>query len=119
MKNLVQEFTFAKIAIGTFASVFVWAISISNCLATDTVDPKLLSAMEWRLVGQFRGGRVTTVAGVPDNPQLYYMGDLKGDWVNLHDELRKISTSDIAALNNWARTNTIPHISPPTKHLGE
>ena len=53
-----------------FASVFVWTISVSTCFATDTVDPELLSAMEWRSVGPFRGGRVTTVAGVPDNPQL-------------------------------------------------
>jgi len=27
--------------------------------------------------------------------------------------------SDIAALNNWAKTNTIPYISPPAKQLGE
>ena len=49
-----------------------------TCFAADTVDPELLSAMEWRLVGPFRGGRVTTVAGVPDKPQLYYMGATAG-----------------------------------------
>jgi len=70
LKNLFQEFIFVKIAIGMFASVFVWSISISTCFATDTVDLQLLSANEWSLVGPFRGGRVTTVAGVPDNPQL-------------------------------------------------
>ena len=102
MKKLVQEFTFVKIAIGMFASVFVWAISISTSLATDTVDPKLLSAMEWRLVGPFRGGRVTTVAGVPDNPQLYYMGATGGGvwktenagltWENISDGFFNVGT---------------------------
>ena len=102
MKKLIQEFTSVKIAIGMFASVFVWAISISTSLATDTVDPKLLSAMEWRLVGPFRGGRVTTVAGVPDNPQLYYMGATGGGvwktenagltWENISDGFFNVGT---------------------------
>ena len=34
--------------------------------------------MEWRFVGPYRGGRVTTVAGVPSDPQLYYMGATGG-----------------------------------------
>ena len=42
--------------------------------ATETVDAAFLDVVEWRMVGPYRGGRVTTVTGVPDNPQLYYMG---------------------------------------------
>src|ERR1039457_79595 len=36
----------------------------------------LLSAepLHWRLVGPFRGGRVTSVAGVPSQPNVYYFG---------------------------------------------
>ena len=70
--------------------------------AEETVDASLLSAMEWRLVGPFRGGRVTTVAGVPDNPQLYYMGATGGglwktenaglSWENLSDEHFNVGT---------------------------
>jgi len=37
-------------------------------------SPDLLSAMHWRLIGPFRGGRVTTVCGVPSQPEVYYMG---------------------------------------------
>ena len=32
------------------------------------------SAMRWRLIGPFRGGRVTSVAGVPGDPTTYYFG---------------------------------------------
>src|SRR5882724_5856970 len=32
------------------------------------------SAMQWRLVGPHRAGRVTTVAGIPGNPAVYYFG---------------------------------------------
>uniref|UniRef100_A0A832I2W2 Glycosyl hydrolase n=1 Tax=Eiseniibacteriota bacterium TaxID=2212470 RepID=A0A832I2W2_UNCEI len=34
--------------------------------------------MRWRLVGPFRGGRVTAVTGVPGSPRLYYMGATGG-----------------------------------------
>jgi len=33
--------------------------------ANITVDPKLYDGLEYRLVGHSRGGRVTTVTGVP------------------------------------------------------
>jgi photosystem II stability/assembly factor-like uncharacterized protein len=37
-------------------------------------DPTAFSAMQWRLVGPHRAGRVTTVAGIPGNPSVYYFG---------------------------------------------
>ncbi|TDI34484.1 MAG: hypothetical protein E2P02_30080 [Acidobacteria bacterium] len=62
----------------------IGALGAGSVLASETVDPSLLSAMEWRLVGPYRGGRVTTVAGVPGNPQLYYMGATGGGVLNYH-----------------------------------
>lgn len=41
-------------------------------------NPNLLSAMQWRLVGPFRGGRVSAVAGVAGRPGTYYMGSAGG-----------------------------------------
>lgn len=55
----------AMAAIGTLGSRPVRA---------QQVDPKLFAAMRWRLIGPFRAGRVTAVAGVPDDPAVYYMG---------------------------------------------
>ena len=43
-------------------------------VATDTVNPDLFSALEWREIGPWRGGRVTAVTGVPGHDRLYYMG---------------------------------------------
>lgn len=42
------------------------------------LNPKHLDVLEWRLVGPFRGGRAGTVAGVKENPNLYYMGTAGG-----------------------------------------
>ncbi|HEY6337679.1 MAG TPA: hypothetical protein VIW68_04225 [Candidatus Sulfotelmatobacter sp.] len=42
--------------------------------AAQQMTPGLLDAMHWRLIGPFRGGRVTSVSGVPSQPSVYYMG---------------------------------------------
>jgi photosystem II stability/assembly factor-like uncharacterized protein len=38
------------------------------------VDTTSLQALHWRMIGSFRAGRVSSVAGVPDNPNVYYFG---------------------------------------------
>jgi hypothetical protein len=42
------------------------------------VDPQALRALEWRLLGPFRGGRVIAVAGHPTEPATFYMGSTGG-----------------------------------------
>ncbi|TAK16187.1 MAG: hypothetical protein EPO35_05830, partial [Acidobacteria bacterium] len=42
------------------------------------VDPALLKGLNYRLVGPSRGGRVTTVTGVPSQPRTFYMGVASG-----------------------------------------
>lgn len=37
-------------------------------------DPSTFSDMHWRLIGPYRAGRVTSVAGIPGNPAIYYFG---------------------------------------------
>ncbi|HEX8073187.1 MAG TPA: hypothetical protein VF546_24790 [Pyrinomonadaceae bacterium] len=37
-----------------------------------------LGLLQWRLIGPFRGGRVTAVAGVPSQPNVYYFGATGG-----------------------------------------
>ncbi len=59
------------------------------------IEPSLYSAMKWREIGPYRGGRVAAVTGVPGKPLLYYMGATGGGvwktenggvtWVNLSD----------------------------------
>src|SRR5690349_23018292 len=42
------------------------------------VDPAFFSGLHYRLVGPARGGRVTTVTGVPSQPKTFYMGVASG-----------------------------------------
>src|ERR1041385_7643745 len=41
-------------------------------------DSLLLGGLSWRNIGPWRGGRVTTVAGVRGQPLVYYMGGTGG-----------------------------------------
>ena len=41
-------------------------------------DVNLLNGLAWRNVGPFRGGRATTITGVPGQPLVYYMGATGG-----------------------------------------
>src|SRR6266699_3178519 len=41
-------------------------------------DTSLYNALEWRSIGPFRGGRVTTVAGHADQPSTFYFGATGG-----------------------------------------
>jgi len=86
--------------------------AIATCIAsTDSVyavEESLLDGVEYRLVGPWRGGRVTTVTGVPGNPQLYYMGVTGGGvwktgnagvtWVNISDGQIPVGTIGAVAV---------------------
>ena len=60
-----------------------------------SVDAGFLSALEWRFVGPYRGGRVVAVAGDADDPLVFYFGaahggvwktiDAGGNWRNVSD----------------------------------
>jgi len=66
------------------------------------VDAGFLSALEWRFVGPYRGGRVVAVAGNPDDPLVYYFGAAHGgvwkttdagmNWRNVSDGFFKFPT---------------------------
>src|ERR1043165_2927389 len=50
----------------------------SSQLPAPAVDTSLYNALEWREIGPFRGGRVTAVAGVADEPLTFYFGGTGG-----------------------------------------
>ena len=54
------------------------AALISNFAHAEPVEEHLIDGLEYRLIGPWRGGRVTAVHGVPGNDQLYYMGATGG-----------------------------------------
>ncbi len=52
--------------------VFILAIAVSA--SSQEIPSNILQAMQWRLIGPHRGGRVTAVSGVSSQPTIYYIG---------------------------------------------
>src|ERR1700733_2022172 len=68
---------------------------ISAASAATPPAQHLMSKLHWRSIGPYIGGRVVAVAGVPSNPDLFYMGGVEGgvwkstdygeNWTNITD----------------------------------
>ena len=54
------------------------ALSLNIFAAAQTVPPALLSGLQWRLIGPFRGGRVASVTGVTGGGSVFYFGAVDG-----------------------------------------
>ena len=73
----------------------------ARAAAYPSVDPSFLTALEWRSIGPFRGGRVPAVAGDPDDPAVFYFGSAHGGvwkttdagqyWRNVSDAFFKVA----------------------------
>ncbi len=87
----------------------VLLVASAPAVSRDTIDTAVLSAVEWRMIGPYRGGRVTTVTGVADKPWLYYMGATGGGvwktgnagatWENISDEFFNVGTIGAVAVS--------------------
>ena len=89
-----------------FIAPMIAGVLLSVSAFGQDVDTQALNALHWRLIGSFRGGRVTSVAGVPDNPNVYYFGTPGGGiwkttnaghtWDPIFDEARVTSIGALA-----------------------
>jgi photosystem II stability/assembly factor-like uncharacterized protein len=90
--------SFAALAIITF---FVAALAFAQ-----ENPSQLFHGLSWRLIGPFRGGRVTAVAGIAGDPKTYYMGtpgggiwkttDAGATWRPIFDDAHVASIGDLA-----------------------
>ncbi len=75
MRLLVRTLTVA------FALFPIAAIANVGTARAQNVAPSRLAAFSWRMIGPFRGGRVSAVAGVAQQPFTFYMApDNGGVW---------------------------------------
>ena len=60
-------------------SIWLGVMSALSALgAQAAVDPSMLQALQWRLVGPFRGGRVLAVTGIAGDSRHFYFGAVDG-----------------------------------------
>ena len=87
----MKSFSLFSILLFSFLSFGIF----SETIQAQTYDEALYSALEYRLVGPFRGGRSAAVTGVPGKPNLFYFGSTGGgiwesknggrEWKNISD----------------------------------
>jgi photosystem II stability/assembly factor-like uncharacterized protein len=88
--------------LAAFALTLCAALSAQERTPDETVHPDLLEAFEYRLVGPYRGGRVTAVGGFADDAHAYLMGTTGGGvwltedagetWTNLTDDFLDVGS---------------------------
>src|SRR5215831_12376786 len=86
-------------------SVALTLLAFSTALSQQ-YDNSLYSGLRWRLIGPFRAGRVTSVAGVAAQPSVYYFGTPGGGvwkttdagrvWKPIFDEVPVSSVGAVA-----------------------
>jgi photosystem II stability/assembly factor-like uncharacterized protein len=54
------------------------AFAVSIPALAQQYDQKYFSEMRWRCIGPFRGGRTVAIAGVPHQPNVYYIAAVNG-----------------------------------------
>ena len=96
--------------------VLVLAIggAVAAAPAEPAVSPKLFSALRWRSIGPYRGGRVLAVAGVPGDPFTYYFGGVAGGvWKTTNGGLSwspMFDKQDIASIGALAVAPSDPNV---------
>ena len=91
------------------------SLVMSSAFGATVPAAQLTGALQWRSVGPYIGGRVTTVAGVANEPNLFYMATASGgvwesddygqNWKNLTDKYFKPDTSGTAGAMAIAPSN--------------
>ncbi len=84
------------------------AVAFSLMLLGVSPAQTFTSKLQWRSIGPFVGGRVVAVAGVPSNPDLFYMGGVQGglwrstnygqNWENITDGKLPLNAYGIGAI---------------------
>src|SRR3989442_978018 len=58
--------------------VLVFLIGVCGSALAQQFSPDLFKSLHWRNIGPFRGGRTRAVAGVPSQPNVFYIAQVNG-----------------------------------------
>lgn len=65
MKNFVRIFVLLAM---------VNILGFDNITQAQEITPKMYNSMRWRMIGPHRGGRTVGAAGIPNQPNVFYIG---------------------------------------------
>src|SRR5882672_2612192 len=78
----------------------------SSVIHAQLIDAKYFTSMQWRMIGSHRGGRTVGAVGVPQQPNVFYIGvnnggvwkttDYGRTWFPIFDDEPTGSVGDVA-----------------------
>ncbi len=84
-----------RLLIAALSASILLAPPATQAANSATPSQQLMAKLQWRSIGPYIGGRSVAVAGVPSNPNLFYMGGVEGgiwrstnyglSWTNISD----------------------------------
>jgi photosystem II stability/assembly factor-like uncharacterized protein len=84
---------------------FTFLFFIIHTLPAQPFEPSLFNSMQWRMIGPYRGGRTVGAVGVPQQPNVFYIGvnnggvwkttDFGRTWFPIFDDQPTGSIGDI------------------------
>jgi hypothetical protein len=69
---------FSSILMSIAVSAAALGLTATDASAQAAYDTTLYSALSWRMIGPYRGGRSVAAAGVVSDPMVYYFGGTGG-----------------------------------------
>ena len=79
MKQSVRPLRRRTVRLPLLATALAVSLTaVADDVRKPAIDPAHLQALEYRLIGPYRGGRVTAVSGVVGERDIFYMGSTGG-----------------------------------------
>lgn len=111
MDKIKKNGAFFILPVFLFILFSILGYSLEAKEKTSHFQESLYSAMKWRSIGPYRGGRVTAVAGVASLPFTYYFGATGGgvwktedgglNWKNVSDGYFNTGSVGAIAVSSW------------------
>jgi photosystem II stability/assembly factor-like uncharacterized protein len=74
----LQEASMISIGRRLLLFVLLLAAGFAGSIWAQSIPPRVYQGLRWRLIGPFRGGRTVAIAGVADQPNVFYIGVVNG-----------------------------------------
>jgi photosystem II stability/assembly factor-like uncharacterized protein len=102
------------IAMRSILTTCVLLLLTAALTLSQAMDPRLFGGLKWRMIGPHRGGRTVGAVGVPQKPNVFYIGvnnggvwrtsDYGRTWVPIFDGQPTGSIGDVAVAGSNPRT---------------